>query len=67
MPMRWRIEIDKDSCQGSGVCVGLAPDYFELGPDQKSRPRQATVDESVSSVAECCPSEAIILIAEEVR
>lgn len=65
MPTRWRIEIDKDSCQGSGVCVGLAPEYFELGPDRKSRPRQAVVGEHIVSVAECCPSEAIALIAEE--
>jgi ferredoxin len=65
MPTRWRIEIDRRSCQGSGVCVGLAPEYFELGPDQKSRPRQAIVDESLFAVAECCPSEAITLTAED--
>lgn len=59
--MRWRIDIDKKSCQGSGVCVGLAPDHFELGQDRKSRPRQEVVDEDISSVAECCPSEAIRL------
>jgi ferredoxin len=64
MPTRWRIEVDKDSCQGSGVCIGLAPQYFEFGPDEKSRPRQAVVDEHLLAVAECCPSEAISLIAE---
>jgi ferredoxin len=65
MPTRWRIEIDKSRCQGSGVCVGLAPDYFELGPDQKSYPRQLVADEHVAAVAECCPSEAITLTAED--
>jgi ferredoxin len=65
MPARWRIEIDKNRCQGSGVCVGLAPEYFELGPDQKSYPRQAVAGEIVASVAECCPSEAIILTEQD--
>ena len=61
MPARWRIEIDKSRCQGSGVCVGLAPEYFGLGQDHKSYPRQDMAGEIVVSVAECCPSEAIIL------
>jgi ferredoxin len=64
MPARWRIEVDKDVCQGSGVCIGLAPEYFEFGPDQKSRPRQAVVAEPPRAVAECCPSEAISITAE---
>lgn len=64
MSTRWRIEVDQEACQGAGVCVGLAPEYFELGPDQKSHPKRAVVEEHLSAVAECCPSEAISVTAE---
>lgn len=28
-----RVEVDPDLCESNAVCVGLAPDIFELGDD----------------------------------
>ncbi|KDE99296.1 ferredoxin [Mycolicibacterium sp. ELW1] len=25
-----RVEVDRDRCEGNAVCVGIAPDLFEL-------------------------------------
>jgi ferredoxin len=62
--VRHRIQVDHGLCQGSGLCAGIAPEYFELGSDYKSRPRLEVVDAGVDLVrdaAECCPLEAITL------
>ena len=61
---RYRIEVDHDVCQGTGMCVGIAPDHFELGSDHLSRPLLTIVDadEAVADAAECCPLEAIVLV-----
>lgn len=60
---RYRIEVDHDACQGTGMCVGIAPDHFELGADYRARPLLPVVDadEAVDDAAECCPMEAITL------
>lgn len=28
-----RVEVDRDRCEGNAVCVGLAPELFELDDD----------------------------------
>ena len=28
-----RVVVDKDRCEGNAVCVGIAPDLFELDED----------------------------------
>jgi ferredoxin len=60
--MSWLIEIDADSCIGSGMCVGSAPDYFEL-QEGFSCPLHAEVEPSdeVVDAAESCPVEAITI------
>ena len=63
MTARYRINVDHAACQGSGVCAGIAPQFFELGRDALSRPLHEVVDadgaEAVLDAAECCPLEAI--------
>ncbi|MFC5720023.1 ferredoxin [Streptomyces gamaensis] len=61
MPARWRVEVDRDVCVGSGMCAALAPDSFALGPDRRSRPLEEETDprEDVLEAAENCPVEAI--------
>lgn len=27
---KFRVKVDKDLCQGHGVCVGIAPEIFEV-------------------------------------
>ena len=30
-----KIVVDRDACEGHGVCEGLAPELFEVGPDDQ--------------------------------
>ena len=48
-------------CIGSGMCVGSAPDLFELDTSRQSHPRNERVDDApaVWAAAENCPVEAI--------
>lgn len=63
MSTRYRIQVDHTVCQGSGLCVGIAPENFEIGDDYKSRPLLEIVDadDKFVDAAECCPTEAITL------
>jgi ferredoxin len=58
---KWEITIDPSSCRGSGLCAAFSPEAFELGPNNKSRPRSnpVTADPTVIDAASCCPTEAI--------
>jgi ferredoxin len=66
----WKVTVDRDACIGSGMCLGIAGDHFELGPDRRSRPVSAMVDADslaaadLASAAECCPAAAITVVAE---
>lgn len=58
--MSWSIEVDGDSCIGSGMCVESAPEHFELRTGVAC-PVRAEVEpaEEVREAAESCPVEAI--------
>jgi ferredoxin len=60
---RWRIEVDRDTCIGSGICAASAGAYFRLVND-RSTPVAAEVDEDevVRDAAEQCPMEAIRVV-----
>lgn len=61
----WKVTVDQNACTGSGMCLGVAPDHFEFGPNRRSRPRAELVDPddpattAIASAAECCPMAAI--------
>lgn len=61
---RWRVAVDKDTCIGSAVCVGIAPGRFALDARQRSEPAAAEIDpdEAVRDAAASCPAEAISLV-----
>ncbi|CAL9435334.1 ferredoxin [Streptomyces albus] len=63
MADRWHIEVDRDLCIGSGMCVGGAPQEFRLDAARQSHP--VTPDrepsEEVLAAAEGCPVEAITI------
>jgi ferredoxin len=58
---RWRIEIDTDTCVGSGTCVSLVPDLFTLDDEDRSTPRRPVdeASERLRRVAAYCPTGAI--------
>ncbi|WP_327297936.1 MULTISPECIES: ferredoxin [unclassified Streptomyces] len=60
---RWRVEVDRSVCIGSGMCVNHAPDGFALDSARQSRPRSPETDanEKVLAAAEGCPVEAIMI------
>jgi ferredoxin len=60
---RWRIEVDRDTCIGSGMCAASAAAYFRLDGG-RSTPVHGEVDadELVVDAAEQCPMEAIRVV-----
>ncbi|ALC23483.1 ferredoxin [Streptomyces pristinaespiralis] len=64
---RWRVEVDRTLCIGSGMCVGHAPDSFDLDAARQSHARATTADadEKLLAAAENCPVEAITLTAAD--
>lgn len=58
-----KVSVDPDICMGCGICEGIAPEVFRLGPepyavvllDPVPEPHQAAVQDA----AEQCPEEAI--------
>jgi ferredoxin len=59
--MRMEIEIDRDSCMGSGNCVYTAPGVFELDDDSIARvvDPDAATEEAIVTAARQCPTHAI--------
>jgi len=64
--MPYRIKINRSLCTGYAECVGLAPEVFQLGPDNVS----VVVDpdggdeEMILDAARACPVDAITLFDE---
>ncbi len=62
-----RITVDATKCTGEGVCVGIAPDVFDLNEDGIAE----VVDpggadkETIVEAATSCPTDAIAVIDEE--
>jgi ferredoxin len=60
-----RVEVDRDLCESNAVCVGIAPDVFDLGDDDLARVLvdevpQGRVDEVREAVG-LCPKIALKL------
>ena len=59
-----RVEVDRDRCEGNAVCVGIAPDLFDLDDEDYAVMKVDTIpsdqeDLAEQSVAEC-PRAALI-------
>lgn len=53
--------VDQDVCQGHGICVGLAPDVFEMNDEGKSEvvdPEGAS-ESDIQKAIDNCPVDAI--------
>lgn len=62
-----KVAVDKNKCIGCGTCVGLAPEIFEIGADNKAQVKEQFVDdvEKVKLAVDACPAQAISAEFEE--
>lgn len=60
-----KVRVDPDLCAGFGLCVGIAPEVFELHDDGYATVLVGEVppdlEDLVSRAANQCPAQAIIL------
>lgn len=60
-----RASVDEQECIGSGMCVGIAPEIFELTSEGHATVVAAAVgsdeEEAMRNAAACCPVEAITI------
>jgi ferredoxin len=61
-----RIHVDRDRCEGLGMCEAMASDYFELDDDDVMRVLDETPDEAdrahVHAAVQACPVLALTLV-----
>ncbi len=59
-----RVEVDRDRCEGNAVCVGIAPDLFDLDDEDyavvKADPVPEDQVEPAQRAIEECPRAALI-------
>ena len=62
--MLMRVEVDRDRCEGNAVCVGIAPDLFDLDDEDYAVIKADPVPEGQEDLAEQsvaeCPRAALI-------
>ncbi len=65
---RWRIVVDRDLCQGHGVCESEAPALFEVSKDGVLTVLQDTPQDGDRPAAELavkyCPTHALSIVEE---
>ena len=58
-----RVEVDRDRCEGNAVCVGIAPDLFELDEEDyvmvTKDPRPAAEEALAEQAIAECPRAAL--------
>ena len=61
-----RIEVDRERCEGVGMCEAMASDVFELDDDEVMHVREAAPPEAkrahVHAAVQACPVLALTLI-----
>ena len=59
----WRVEVDRDVCMGSGLCIVYAPDTFDIVDEARSFVKQPVGGDiaQVRAAVEACPTRALRL------
>jgi len=63
----WSVEIDRDVCMGSGMCIVYAPGTFEHDDETKAvviDPAGDSLD-AIRTAVEACPTGALRLVTDE--
>jgi ferredoxin len=64
--MTWMVQVDRDVCMGSGMCVVYAGEWFDIDDESKAvftKAEGASLD-SVRTAVEACPTGALTLVEE---
>jgi ferredoxin len=63
-----RVVVDMSQCESNGLCMGIAPDIFELDDDDNLTVLNETPDESdrdrILEAVRVCPKQAISIEEE---
>lgn len=63
-----RVVVDEQQCEGNALCVGVAPDLFELPDDSDVvrllRPMTPADEAAVRDAVRLCPKQALSLVDE---
>lgn len=64
--MSWAVEVDRDRCIGSGLCVVYAGGTFDQDSDAKCviRDPATSAIEEVATAVEACPTHALTLTTD---
>jgi ferredoxin len=58
-----RVNVDYDLCEANGICVGVAPDVFDLDDEDNLHVLEPEVTEGnedgVRQAVDCCPRAAL--------
>jgi ferredoxin len=64
--MGFKIDVDFDKCESNAVCMGIAPEIFEVRDDDFLYVLNETPDESerarVQEAVDRCPKQAISIV-----
>ena len=59
-----RVEVDRDRCEGNAVCVGIAPDIFDLDDEDYAVVKKDPIPADQGDLAEQaiaeCPRAALL-------
>lgn len=59
---KWRIDVDRAICAGTGACTVAAPEHFAMIHNRAQPIRtEISPDDAVIDAAESCPTEAIVV------
>lgn len=64
--MQTKLIIDRDACRGSGLCVAIAPELFEIAEDGAAAGLKQTLESTDIAIAteavQACPLRALRLL-----
>jgi len=59
-----RIAVDGGACLGNGLCVGYAPQFFELDDSDVAVVKGSPTEDDVAEAIAACPTQAIHVLED---
>ena len=62
---RWRVQVDRDLCEGHALCVELAAEVFDVDSSDQATSVESPADEmreQVEAAVAACPRQAISIV-----